>query len=282
MNKELENLERTLNYLIAKQIPEEELLNQMKILRKGLPMIKLDRPAIIDDGIRKTENENISDFISGYNVIREKGRVSQFVPASGAATRMFKKMIEIRRKFELSDYSLIDFDKDSSSEALAVKELFNNFTKYAFNANLYEKFGGELESILSTSDIKHLLDIILYRPGLDYSKKPKGAVCFHAYTTESRNPFEEHLIENIKYICTKNGFGKIHFTIPINFEEEFLEISNNLHCKFQKRNYDIEISYSFQKETTDTLALELSGEPFYNLDNLPYLGLPGMELCWRI
>ncbi len=242
----------------AKGVGQETVLEQIENFQKGFPFLQLIRPAIIEDGITKLTPKEIEECISGFEKQVEQGmRVMKFVPASGAASRMFKALFEAREKLG---------NGVPEEEVLSDKDVLNFYShleKFAFYDDL-QKVSGKPADQLSLLEI---LDWLLTDEGLNYGNLPKGLLKFHKYKTTSRTPFEEHCTEGVLYSRNNDNMVNIHFTVSPEhhkaFEEHFCEIKNgyeSLHGVIYS------ISFSQQKPSTDTIAVTPDNEPFRNED----------------
>jgi hypothetical protein len=226
-----------------------EIEKQLHYFRQGFPFICLTRPATLGDGIFMLNAENEVDFINLYNEYTSKHKILKFVPASGAASRMFKDL-----------YAYIENEK-TLDQLPSVKQVIDNIEKFAF----YE----ELKKLLSAAGLeiknvetKTLVEFILTNKGLNYGSLPKALILFHRYNDGSRTSLEEHLVESALYAYSdKKAF--LHFTVSPEHRAAFEAlISQNIE-KYQKE-YQItfEITYSVQSPATDTIAVDLENNPF--------------------
>lgn len=226
-----------------------EIEKQLHYFRQGFPFICLTRPATLGDGIFILNAENEVDFINLYNEYTRKHKILKFVPASGAASRMFKDL-----------YAYIENEK-TLDQLPSVKQVIDNIEKFAF----YE----ELKKLLSAAGLeiknvetKTLVEFILTNKGLNYGSLPKALILFHRYNDGSRTSLEEHLVEGALYAYSdKKAF--LHFTVSPEHRAAFEAlISQNIE-KYQKE-YQItfEITYSVQSPATDTIAVDLENNPF--------------------
>lgn len=225
----------------------EEVESQIKKFEKGVAFAKIDRPATLGDGIINLDEEAELLIKTAEEAIK-KGLVQKFVPASGAASRMFKVLNaclnnkENQKKFE--------------SQVQIFQEQIENFPFYVELMQRFEDQGG-----LSLDD---LLDKLLSEKGLNCSNLPKGLLSFHTYGNEVRTAFEEHLVEADACLKSADGRAKLHFTVSPEhldlFEEKFIELEGKYGIAF-------EITYSVQKPETDTIAVDLENKPFLDKDD---------------
>ncbi len=103
---------------------------------------------------------------------------------------------------------------------------------------------------------------------MKYGEYPKAFIKTNRYESFSTMPIEEHLYEGEKYLKSENL--KLHFTISPNHEGLFLAFREEV----LKSGMSVELTYSFQKPSTDTVAVDLENKPFL-LENREYLYRPG-------
>ncbi|MDD2635338.1 MAG: DUF4301 family protein [Bacteroidales bacterium] len=225
-----------INYLNKYGIEQKTLQEQIGLLHKNDSFIELLAPAILDKGIRKIENKEY--YINLFEQQVSKHKLCKFVPASGAATRMFKRLISYQQKPTDANYS----DGDSFS----VKYGFENIKKFAF----YDKLISCKNNISTHGE---LAEMILFSC-LGYAGIPKGLVEFHSYPDGPRTAFEEHLHEAVE--IDKTGNINIHLTVSpefiVGFKEKLKQIQS-------KTGINLQVDFSVQERSTDTVAIYNDG-----------------------
>jgi len=241
--------------LEQKGITEQQVLEQLKQHKTGFPYSDIQRPATPGDGIIVIDKSEENKYLQIFNEELKTGLdICKFVPASGAATRMFKDL-----------YSFLEA-ADEDIPALAAKEPFAGFFKrledFAFYNDLKKKLPENLD-LSTVSGMKTVVEKILTESGLNYGKKPKGVLKFHRYDGFERTPMEEHLLEAALYGKNRDNKSYIHFTVSKEHEGLFNEVLDNSKEKMEKQ-YDTayEVSFSNQKPSTDTIAATPDNEPF--------------------
>jgi hypothetical protein len=187
------------------------------------------------------------------------------VPASGAASRMFKKLQSVLTNSKTTHKELEKAANSGDEASSSVLEFINNLEHFAFYDDLKKQMmdaGLNLEQLKKQGEYKEILKFTLGPAGLGYAGKPKGSIKFHNYPEGSRTAFEEHLIEALNYTKTKNGSAHIHFTISSEHEDLVKSALNPVVKKYSKEGKQIEVSYSFQKTTTNTVAATADNKPF--------------------
>jgi len=251
--------EKDLKLFAKKQISIERANWQIEQFIKGVIPINLIRPATISEGI-----EQINDPQYYINIYEKASvKITKFVPASGAASRMFKSLFEFSER--LKDHQLSDLQNFPE-----VEMFFDQIERFAFfyelNA-LLEQDGG-IKEILKRKNYKIILDKLLTSKGLAYGDLPKGLLSFHKYKQGTpRTPFEEHLVEGANYAISSNRCVNLHFTISPEHAEAFMALKDKC-IKNLSDNYNVEynITFSVQKPSTDTMAVTSDNKPFYDSD----------------
>ena len=251
-----------------KGIPVETLERQISHFVHGFPYIRLDRPAVAGDGIICLKEEEKQNFISFFDKSIEGLSVVKFVPASGAASRMFKHLFEFREKYSPGPAGDELFNKDKRFDSVC--HLISNLPEIAFYGELMlrlERNGIDLENLIKIKDYSTIIDHILSDKGLDYSNLPKGLIRFHDYPQGSRTSAEEHMVEAALYASNSSRLARLHFTISPEHRSRFENLINNVKLFYENSlNVSFDISFSIQKPSTDTLAVDEANEPFRNAD----------------
>ena len=232
-----------------KQITEHGLTlknvqQQIQDFESGFPFLDILRPATLGDGVIQYSDETIEKFVNIYDEYAKSHKILKFVPASGAATRMFK--------------DLFDF-MSTNIENFTTSKTFNNIDKFAF----WDKLKTYLPKNFNSMDmVKNLLT----ESGLNYGNQPKGLIIFHKYSDGCKTAVEEHLIEGALY-AKSDDTVYIHFTISPEHEHGFKDLLNNVLPIYQnKYGVKYNISMSEQKNSTDTIAVNMDNTPFRNSD----------------
>ncbi len=234
------------------------VLTQIENFKKGFPYLPIREAASVDKGIIRLTPENLAKRIALYDEKVAGGiKPLKFVPASGAASRMFKALFEGLEAFATaSEEEVISKNKD-------VKQYLEGLDKFAFAKDLTAAIEADAAELNATNKVEYLLS----DKGLDYGSKPKGLLKFHSYETGARTPFEEHLAEGAKYACDSSETVKIHFTVSPEHQEGFEALLNEVKEKYEEElGVTFDITFSQQKPATDTIAVDLANEPFRNPD----------------
>ena len=237
----------------------ETVQSQILNFQKGFPYLKIEAAASVGNGIIRLTKKELIKRIDLYDrKISENTKPLKFIPASGAASRMFKALFEALESFEKGNS-----EKTIHSKNLAAKEYSEKFDKFAFANQLNESIQKGGEEINN----KNKIDFLLNSKGLNYGSLPKGLLKFHSYKNGARTPFEEHLVEGAKYSEDSNGKANLHFTVSPEHQPEFEKLLNKIKANYEKElGVKFAISFSQQKPSTDTIAVDLKNEPFREND----------------
>lgn len=250
--KDLEQIER-------KGISEQQIEKQLEEFKTGFPFLKLDAAASIGNGIIATSAEDVKRYTDAWNAYKAEGKkIVKFVPASGAASRMFKNMFA----FLTADYDVPTTDFE--------KTFFDNVVKFAFypalNAMCEKNEGKNIEALMGEGNYKTVVANLLEAKGLNYGQLPKGLLLFHSYEDGARTPLEEHLVEGALYADSK-GMVHIHYTVSPEHHALFEKKVADTKEKYEKAyNVKYDITFSEQKSSTDTIAVNPDDTPFRNAD----------------
>ena len=192
--------------LAKKGISEEKIAEQLACFEKGFPYLKLAAAASVENGILAPEAEAQKKYLDAWEAYTQTDKkVVKFVPASGAASRMFKNMFE----FLGAEYDAPQTDFE--------KKFFAQIEKFAFYEDLNEAClknnGKDIPALVAAGNYKAVVAALLESAGLNYGQLPKGLLKFHSYEDGNRTPLEEHLVEGALYATNRNGKVNVHFTV---------------------------------------------------------------------
>lgn len=253
--------EKDLIQFKAKGITPEQVNAQLNMFSTGFPYLELDSAASVGNGIVAPTKEECDSYISIWDKYRSGDhKIVKFVPASGAASRMFK---------DLFGFLGADYDTPQTSFE---KTFFQDIQKFAFyddlNAACKAGYGKEISALIAEGQYKSVVAALIEKNGLKYGFMPKGLLKFHGYKQqESRTPLEEHLVEGAMYSSGTGGNVFIHFTVSPEHKELFRNLVDSCQKDLGKKfgvKYDI--SFSEQKSSTDTVAGDAENNPFRNED----------------
>ena len=252
--------EKDKQLLAAKGISEDKLNEQLSAFRTGFPYLQRDGAATVGNGIMRPDAEDTQAYLDAWdNYLADKHQVVKFVPASGAASRMFKDL-----------FAFLD-QEEGQPESPFVRTFFEKLDSAAFYADLnaacLKLYGADIPALLQANRRRDIVSALLGTDGLSYGKLPKGLLKFHRYGDDARTPAEEHLVEGALYAKDKEGNVRVHFTVSPEHRALFQNLVN------QKRDTvaaaygaKLDVSYSEQKPSTDTVAANPDNTPFRQTD----------------
>ncbi|TRX51308.1 DUF4301 family protein [Fulvivirga sp. M361] len=229
---------------------------QLEYFKTGFPFLSIVRSASIGDGIRKLESTDIQGFMSLYEKSLPTLQALKFVPASGAASRMFKLLFE---------YLEEDESKGASSDF--IQKFINGLDHFAFVKSLekaMEENGDSLAEARSEGRYHSIVKALLTEDGLNYGQLPKALLQFHNYGSFVRTPVQEHFKEGVEYARGSEDKIRLHFTVSPEHQKAFEAHVEEAKSDFSDNTF--EVSFSQQKKSTDTIAVTMNNEPFYNDD----------------
>jgi hypothetical protein len=236
----------------------EEVERQVTLLADPPPPIRLDRACTLHDGITRLEQEDDDWLLPCWEQASRAGRLSKFVPASGAASRMFDAAERIRREGAPSRAALVERRAGGDPDGYAMLELLDRLRELPFVDDLARVLGpddGALDPHTG-EEIARLLDALLGPAGLGLSSLPKGMIPFHRYADGTRTAFEEHLLEGFRYIADLEGRATYHFTVPASQEGRFEEVAARV---AERHGLGLRLRLSVQDPSTDTVAIDDAG-----------------------
>ena len=251
--------QQDLKQLAQKGISEQQIETQLGQFKTGFPFLKLEAAAAIGKGIIAPDEASRKSYVEAWQQYKAAGRkVVKFVPASGAASRMFKDM-----------FAFVDADYDVPTTDFE-KKYFDNIEKFAFydelDAVCRKNEGKGIKELMAAGQYKAVAANMLKADGLNYGQLPKGLLLFHSYAEGPRTPMEEHLVEGALYAAS-NGEAHVHFTVSHEHMELFKQkVAQKADFYAQKYGIRYDITFSEQKPSTDTIAANPDGTPFRNAD----------------
>ena len=243
----------------------ENIENQISIFKKGVAKTILDRAATINDGIIKLSDLDWQHYIDLFETEKSNHKLCKFVPASGAASRMFKFLLEFINNYDKQNETINAYINRKKAVDLSIFLVgLDKFPFYKKVITLLQKTNSDFNK--SSKEVKDYLFIkmLLSSEYFDFSNKPKGILPFHNYETHIATPIEEHLNECVCY-ASSNGKANLHFTISEHNQTDFDEIINKnksfIETQFESK---INIDFSNQNKNTDTIAVDLENNPMRN------------------
>ena len=240
----------------AKNITSRQVISQLNDFRNGFPFLELAGSASIEKGILKLDKSAENEYLNAWDqYLTQDHNVQKFVPASGAASRMFKDLFEF-----------LESDSEIPSNAFMTK-FFAEIHRFAFakelDAACLKNTGDTIDGLLEAKNYKAVVQNLLMSEGLNYGSLPKGLLRFHAYGDEKRKAVVEHLVEGALYARAKGNQVNVHFTVSPE-HRAFFEAEVKASAPAVEKGYGskLNISFSEQKSSTDTVAADNENNPF--------------------
>ncbi len=255
-----------LKQIKEKGIDSNDIEKQLAFFRNGFPFMQLYSPATIDNkGIDKFDKSKIESLVKLFDSVNAGKEIIKFVPASGAASRMFKSLFSFNENYNANDNASDYLEKNKS-----VSEFFNGLKRFAFYndlINALKKDNISSEDCLHENKFNVIIDYLLLEKGLNYASLPKGLLKFHKYENVSRTAFEEHFVEAANYCRNEQNISNLHFTISPEHIDIFNQLLDSV-LKDYEALLDVKfnINYSIQKPSTDTIAVDMNNGPFREND----------------
>ena len=248
----------------------DTILKHIQIFKKGMSKTSLDRAAVINDGIVKLSDKDFKQLEAIFDAKKNNLKLKKFVPASGAASRMFKFLSEFLNEYNSTEETINAYINRKKDTSLTV--FLAGLEKYPF----YEEVDNTLKKNYSNynewnKDLKdyYFIKTLLSSRFYNYAGKPKGILPFHRYENQNiATPIEEHLNECVTY-ATSNKTAFMHFTVSEEHQLEFEKIIHDVKPKVEAQSgIDIKIHFSYQNKATDTIAVDAKNEPFRDENGL--------------
>lgn len=246
-----------------KGITPEMVEEQIKLFKKGFPYMRIVKPATVGDGIIKLDSDELDNLINIYRDF--DGSKVKFVPASGAATRMFKHLYEFQ-----ADYPVKGLDCFNDKGFNSIYTFFDKIKQFPFYDKLYNELwmqGYKMDELIENKDYLPIINTLLGPGGLNYGNLPKALILFHKYADIARTAMEEHLVEGAQYARDQHGNVNIHLTVSPEHIAGFEQLIERVKS-FYENHFEVtlNITYSVQKPSTDTIAVDMDNNPFRNDD----------------
>ncbi len=245
----------------------DRVREHLQLFARRSHFLTLDRPCTLGDGIQQVPADEIDACLEKHAQAARQGRFLKFVPASGAATRMFQVPLKLFHfHAALSRADLARECAEGSSEARDFLALMDNLPRLACFPDLQaclRRQGQDISRLLAEGRFRPVLEALLTPTGLNCAALPKGLLKFHTCPDGGRTAFAEHLHEAAGYVMDKDRLCRLHFTVSRQFHDDFLELCRRLRPELESRlNCRFQVDFSLQKTSTDTIAADAHHRPF--------------------
>ncbi|MBQ4913080.1 DUF4301 family protein [Maribacter sp. MMG018] len=251
-----------LEQMANKGIAKEKVLDQINTFKEGIPFVDLQNAAVVGNGIYRFTKDEEEELIKLYETRLKNLEVLKFVPASGAASRMFKALFAFLDSYDPEKETLESYLGRTGNKD--IQKLSDGLEHMPFYESVMKRLPKDFKN--EGEKVYRFVAELLGADAMNYGFYPKGLLPFHKYGEHTATPFEEHLKESASYASSSNK-AKLHFTISEQHEDMFkseLEkvgerVSNDTGVTYT-------VGYSFQKPSTDTIAVDMENKPFRNQD----------------
>ncbi|HSD13990.1 MAG TPA: DUF4301 family protein [Flavobacterium sp.] len=247
--------ESDFEYIKEYGIKVGKIARELEMFTTGIANVSLERTATVGDGILTFSEEESGRYNEYFEKERAGYTIEKFVPASGAASRMFKFLIDFINEFRLGEETINAYINRQKANELSVFLVgIEKFPFYDMVLDEVKTLYVDYEELSQDEKYYYFINTLLSVEGFDFSNKPKGILPFHRKDEEISTPIYKHLMEAIEYSDVK-GKPKIHLTVSEEHLEDFKFVINGLAD-------DVIINYSYQQKSTDTLAVDMDNKPF--------------------
>ncbi|RTY82683.1 DUF4301 family protein [Flavobacterium sp. ZB4P23] len=250
-------------YIQEYGISMKNIQKQLNFFKNGIPKADLVRPATVSNGILKLSEKDFQEKSLFFDAHKSNLKLQKFVPASGAASRMFKFLTEFINEFDVENESINSYINRKKANKLAV--FIVGMEKLPFFDAIDKRLRAEyaaFDTLDPSLKNYYFIKFILSSDYFDFANQPKGTLPFHKYKTHIATPVEEHLQECTHYTST-NNCSHLHFTVSESHQKKFESRIDAIKSKIEKQSgVTIQVSFSYQSKRTDTLAVTMKNKPF--------------------
>jgi hypothetical protein len=263
--------EDDLEQIEAHGLTIEEVRRQLALFESDTPYLTLVAPCTPENGITVFTNEETEMLLDDFKSKKPSNSLVKFVPASGAASRMFKTLLRyINKEGNISKDVVKRETSAGDKNAEQLLQFMDGVERFAFFGELetiLTKNGFDPEELITNGQFREIIYFLLEPEGLDYAHQPKALLKFHEYPSESRTAFEEHLVEGVYYIKDQTGNCALHFTVSEEHLADFKTLLDKVRPAYERRfEVHYQTGFSTQNASTDTLAVTLGNQPFRRED----------------
>ena len=256
--------ESDLAQVAAHGLNENDIVQQIENFKKGFSKTRIAEAATVENGgIIRLSDSDVAAYEKAFRKLTAGKKLLKFVPASGAATRMFNDLYAFTSTY-------FGVAHNFEAEFPQVKTFLENLRSFAFFNDLNEcmvKAGLDLNDYMSRGDYTAIINFLLKEQYLGYGQLPKALIKFHKYGDIQRTSLEEHIVEGAQYAQSSDGKVRLHFTISPEHKQLFRKKINEVKKYYESAfNTEIEIKFSEQKHYTDRIIVDEYNEPVRDED----------------
>jgi nicotinamide riboside kinase len=256
------------------QIPVAGVLQQLNFFRNGIPKVELESTATIENGILSFDESQKNQKLLFFEQNKHLYKLKKMVPASGAASRMFKFLQTFLKEFKPETQTINEYINKNKASDLSV--FLVGLEKFPFFDAVFEGIKKNREFSIWNKDQRdyNFIKTMLSPTHFDFANKPKGVLPFHKTNQKVKTAIHEHLIETAAYANSKS-VANIHFTVSPEHRESFEKIVGKTKLKIEQKTFsNIAVKYSYQSPSTNTIAVDLQNNPLRN-ENQKLIFRPG-------
>ncbi|RXR20764.1 DUF4301 family protein [Flavobacterium amnicola] len=243
-----------LNYISKRGNSLDKIMQQLYYFKNGIPKINLHQSATIGNGILCPDATEKSQWVTYFDQHKSRYTIQKFVPASGAATRMFQFLNEFLNRFNPETDTINSYVNKYNDTNLSVFIVgIRNFPFYTELKEKTKKLFPDYPNYSVDKKVHAIIFTLLDKKGLDFASKPKGILPFHLKEDLVETPIDEHVWE-AAFFVKENQKTKIHFTVSVEFQNDFERILS--------KYPNIEATFSYQDQSSDTIAVDANNTPF--------------------
>jgi hypothetical protein len=243
--------------MVSRGITEATVRAQLALFRKGTPWIRLHRPCTPGDGIVVLRPHELEALLHNYAAAVAVGRVMKFVPASGAASRMFQALLQQLGTAPTSP------DDDNGETCLG--RFLRELHRFAFHDELEAALrvaGLDVQTCIAQRRTHEILEHLLTLRGLNYANLPKALIKFHRGAGHCRTPLEEHVVDAAAHTRDRDQVVRLHFTVAPEHAAEVDRRIEEIRERYTATGIEYRITLSPQHASTDTIAVDADNRPF--------------------
>ena len=251
--------------MATRGMAQDAVCAQIEMFQRGFPFATLKKPCTVGDGITVIKPQDMAHLTDLYAEATASGRVQKFVPASGAASRMFQPLLAVQGRYTHIKPGSLDASNPQDATLKAYAQFAERIHDFAFYHDLCHALtekGHDLTTLLANGQCGPILETLLTPSGLNYANLPKALLAFHRYPDHCRTPLEEHLVEAISLVRDRHQFARLHFTVTPAHGEAMRDHFQRVRHRYAKSDTRYELTWSTQKPSTDTIAVDLDNQPF--------------------
>lgn len=238
-------------------ISSDDILKQLKFFKKGIAKSNLISPATVNNGILSLTESDFEKKAAFFDSQKEELKIKKFVPASGAATRMYKFLTAFLNDFDIKKETINAYINRNNDKELAI--FIIGMEKFPFFDEVDKKLREiypDFESLERDFKNYYFIKLLLSPEYFNSANKPKAVLPFHQYVDHIANPIEEHLNECVHYATSKN-VSNLHFTVSEIHQNLFEKAVDEVREKIEKPSgVQINIGYSYQNKSTDSINVD--------------------------